>query len=63
MGIRMQIDQLENAYCDTLSSFVRLYDGQNGCGTISTKRPGEEHEGFVYRIETHSTRRQTTPTG
>jgi len=59
----MQIDQLENAYCDTLGSFVRLYDGQNGCGTISTKRPGEEHEDFVYRIETHSTRRQTTPTG
>lgn len=53
MGIRMQIDQLENAYCDTLSSFVRLYDGQNGCEMNSLKMYGGKHEDFIYDIETY----------
>lgn len=53
MGIRMQIDQLENAYCDTLNSFVRLYDSQNGCEMTTFVGHGGKHEVFVYSIETH----------
>lgn len=53
MDIKMQIEQLEKAYCNALNSFVSLYDSQNGCEMNSLKMYGGKHEDFVYDIETY----------
>lgn len=53
MDIQAQIDQLEDAYCNTLDSFVDLYDSQNGCIMDTFVGHGGKHEKFIHDIETY----------
>ena len=53
MDIQTQIDQLEDAYCNTLDSFVDLYDSQNGCIMDTFVGHGGKHEKFIHDIETY----------
>ena len=48
MDIQTQIDQLEDAYCNALDSFVDLYDSQNGCIMDTFVGHGGKHETYWY---------------
>ena len=53
MDIQTQIDQLEDAYCNTLDSFVDLYDSQNGWVMDTFVGHGGKHEKLIHDIETY----------